>query len=301
MSSSQAQDQILQQLARMQARLDEQANKIARQETELTTLRQQLQANSTAPVAVSSQVANAPTSKESIGRRKLLRGLAVGLGTFSVGALVGGTVVANSTPAAAIEADGGATGYGGTLAGGLAPLRLVPAVSGGAPASGSHQTGELYVDNSGNLFYCTVAGTPGTWLNLSIPNINFLPNAVRIAATIAPFNASKLIATGANPAIGDSSSIQLTIGGTNGIPANAKGVVGVLTNVGATSGGNLRFWTGATVPTVANLNVPGAMPSLNLTASFSTPLSGGKVYLGWGTGAIGAQCGYVVDISGYWL
>jgi hypothetical protein len=134
------------------------------------------------------------------------------------------------------------------------------------------------------------------------PNVNLLATPVRVAATIAPLNAPPLKATAANPATGNSSTVQITIGGTNGIPAGVKGVVGVLTNVGATAGGNLRFWTGGTAPNVANLNIPSAMPSLNLTASFAIPLdANGKTYIGFGTGAIGATCGYVVDISGYWL
>jgi hypothetical protein len=134
------------------------------------------------------------------------------------------------------------------------------------------------------------------------PNINLLPSPVRVAATLAPFNAPLLRATAVTPATGNSSTVQVTIAGTNGIPAGAKGVVGVLTNVGATNGGNLRFWTGGNAPAVANLNIPGAMPSLNLTASFAIPLdAAGKTYLGFGTGAVGATCGYVVDVSGYWL
>jgi hypothetical protein len=69
--------------------------------------------------------------------------------------------------------------------------------------------------------------------------------------------------------------------------------------VRATAGGNLRFWIGGTA---ANVNIPGALPSLNLTASFAIPLDNeGKVYLGFASGVIGAQCGYVVAISGYWL
>jgi hypothetical protein len=279
-------------------------NRLEAQETEIASLREQVAAQNTPtevkPPAISSQ-----------SRRKMLKGLAAGvagIGAFGVGAVVGGTVVAQTGDNSAIEGEN-ATGYGGKFSGGLAPLRLVPSGSANAPTSGTHQAGELYVDNAGKLFFCTVAGTPGTWVNLSSgggtnlpPNINLLPNAVRVAATIAPFTATKLTATGATPKIGDSSTVQISIGGTNTIPANAKGVVGVLTNVAATAGGNLRFWTGGTAPNVSNLNVPGALPSLNLTASFAIPLdSAGKVYLGYGTGAVGAQCGYVVDISGYWL
>jgi hypothetical protein len=134
------------------------------------------------------------------------------------------------------------------------------------------------------------------------PNVNLLASPVRVAATISPLSATPLKATAATPAIGNTSTVQISIGGANGIPAGSKGVVGVLTNVGATAGGNLRFWTGGTAPNAANLNIPSALPSLNLTASFAIPLdANGKTYLGFGSGAVGATCGYVVDISGYWL
>jgi hypothetical protein len=47
-------------------------------------------------------------------------------------------------------------GYGATLQGGQAPLRLLPAETAGAPTSG--QVGELFVDRDGNLFFCKVTG-----------------------------------------------------------------------------------------------------------------------------------------------
>ncbi len=62
------------------------------------------------------------------------------------------------------------SGYGVVGQGGLAPLRLMPVFSGiGAPTTGTHAAGELYVDQPGSLFYCKEAGTPGTWINLSTP------------------------------------------------------------------------------------------------------------------------------------
>lgn len=53
--------------------------------------------------------------------------------------------------------------YGGELYGGLAQLRLRPKGTAGAPTSGSHLKGEIYLDTNGRLFVCTADGTPGTW------------------------------------------------------------------------------------------------------------------------------------------
>jgi hypothetical protein len=67
-------------------------------------------------------------------------------------------------------------GYGGSFDGGLAPLRLVPSRSNipGPPTSGTHQMGELYVDNRGFLFFCTRGADPmnpndpGTWRQVQL-------------------------------------------------------------------------------------------------------------------------------------
>jgi hypothetical protein len=54
-------------------------------------------------------------------------------------------------------------GYGLVADGGLAPIWLKPAGSAGAPTSGAHAVGELYVDSNGVLYQCIDAGSPGTW------------------------------------------------------------------------------------------------------------------------------------------
>jgi hypothetical protein len=75
--------------------------------------------------------------------------------------------------------------------------------------------------------------------------------------------------------------------------------MGVLTNVGCSGGGNLRFWTGATPPNAANLNIPGAFAALNLSTGFTAGLDGnGKVKLGL-AGGQSTRCGFVVDVVGY--
>ena len=53
-------------------------------------------------------------------------------------------------------------GYGATLQGGRAPLRLLPAETEGAPLSGLHEMGELFADSKGDLFFCKVTGLPDT-------------------------------------------------------------------------------------------------------------------------------------------
>jgi hypothetical protein len=57
-------------------------------------------------------------------------------------------------------------GLGAEFSGGKAPIRLAPAATPGAPTTGSHKRGELYVDSQGDLFLCTqdsVSGNAGKW------------------------------------------------------------------------------------------------------------------------------------------
>jgi hypothetical protein len=129
-------------------------------------------------------------------------------------------------------------------------------------------------------------------------DFNLLSSSVRVATT-QDNSSPKLSASGVVPSLGNNSTIQFTLGGSNNIPSGAKGVVGVLTNVGCNAGGNFRFWTGATVPDASNLNVPGANAALNIGTGFIAPLDAtGKVYLGLGSGTT-TTCGYVVDLVGY--
>ena len=54
-------------------------------------------------------------------------------------------------------------GYGASLAGGTAPLHLEPAATVGAPTTGDHRLGTLYVDADAALWLCVADGTPGAW------------------------------------------------------------------------------------------------------------------------------------------
>jgi hypothetical protein len=79
-----------------------------------------------------------------------------------------------------------------------------------------------------------------------------------------------------------------------------KGVFGIVTNIGSSAGGNLRFWSGAGAPDVNNLNIPSPLPSLNLNSGFAIALdANGKVTIGYGS-ASGENSGYAVDVVAYY-
>ena len=62
-------------------------------------------------------------------------------------------------------------GLGGDFSGKEAPIRLDPASTAGAPTTGTHHKGELYVDSKGQLFLCvadSVNGNPGSWKHVHL-------------------------------------------------------------------------------------------------------------------------------------
>jgi hypothetical protein len=58
--------------------------------------------------------------------------------------------------------------FGGSFSGTSAPLVLHPATTLGPPKADDHLAGELFVDSRGDLYLCTRAGTPGTWMRVAL-------------------------------------------------------------------------------------------------------------------------------------
>lgn len=78
-----------------------------------------------------------------------------------------------------------APGYAATgLTGATAASRFVGATVSGAPAAGTFAVGDYVIDQSGSLWICTTAGTPGTWTVIAgvtpppSANFRFMPSAV---------------------------------------------------------------------------------------------------------------------------
>lgn len=45
-------------------------------------------------------------------------------------------------------------------------FQITPANAVGAPVAGAWEVGVLWMDSAGDLYRCTVAGTPGTWIEV---------------------------------------------------------------------------------------------------------------------------------------
>jgi hypothetical protein len=109
---------------------------------------------------------------------------ATGNGEFGIGVLAAGNdvgVQGNGVNVGVSARSFGGTGLSASSSKGLgaefqggqgqAPVRLVPATTSGAPTTGTHHRGELYVDSQGQLFLCTAdsaAGNAGTWRHVHL-------------------------------------------------------------------------------------------------------------------------------------
>lgn len=110
-------------------------------------------------------------------------------------------------------------GYGGEFEGGKASVRLIPNDSTGAPTTGDHLSGELFMDDSGALFLCTADGTPGTFVRLDAQGPTYLDTPERAfdSRTTTAFSA------------GETRTIDLT---TTSLPAGATSAI---VNIAVTS------------------------------------------------------------------
>lgn len=68
------------------------------------------------------------------------------------------------------------------LLGAIAAARFAGATAAGAPTTGTFAIGDFVIDQSGTLWICTVAGTPGTWVAPNTPDVQLF------AGTQAPAN-----------------------------------------------------------------------------------------------------------------
>jgi hypothetical protein len=185
------------------------------------------------------------------------------------------------------------TGYGlyGTAVAGLAPLRLQPNSSAGAPTTGTHQLGELYVDTAGKLFLCVAVGTPGTWVKLSSPFVTVTPVRIYDSRPGQP-------PTGVGPKtpINNGVTRSITVTPLSGVPATASAVLGNVTVVNGVNPGVFLtiFAEGGSANLTSSVNAgSGGIVANNFTSQLGTS-TGISVTCG------GGPTDYILDILGYY-
>ncbi|HKA04565.1 MAG TPA: hypothetical protein VKD67_09555 [Acidimicrobiales bacterium] len=204
----------------------------------------------------------------------------------------------------------GTTGLGGSFAGTRAPLLLVPAATAGAPKTGPHGTGELYVDSNGNLYYCRSGGAPGAWVNLLVTP----PPPVPTAASLHPVSPTRVYdSREAEPAPGALSSGQSrTISVADGraisggavtvpnlVPVGATAVAYNFTVTNTVSAGFLTVNPGGTIAITSS--------AINWSASGQILTTGSLVAINAAreitviAGGPASATDFVIDVVGYYL
>jgi len=197
------------------------------------------------------------------------------------------------------------TGVGVFARGVIAPLYLSPSGLAGAPTTGAHLPGQIYVDQNSVFYKCVAAGTPGTW----VPMYSVVPllTPVRVISTPSGgSNTGGLI--GPFSPDGATHTTSVLTGGTTGIPDIAVGVVANLTisaNGGTLNGdGFLTLFPGGTSnPGTSSLNSGGdAFATSNgVTVSFGTGPGLGTLSFSWQGGGSPPPCQVFLDVTAYIL
>ncbi len=86
---------------------------------------------------------------------------------------IGGGVANNpALPAHGVQGAGNVLGVGGYFQGGRAQIQMIPNGAVGAPTSGVHFPGDLFMDAKEVIWVCTVSGAPGTFAPLQPGGMN---------------------------------------------------------------------------------------------------------------------------------
>ena len=167
----------------------------------------------------------------------------------------------------------------------------------GPPTADFHFPGQFWVDSDGKLFYCVVAGIPGTWVNLASPLVTIPP------ARVYDSRVGQQPATLPKLPIVNNSTVNLDVtgtqanppGGPSGVPTGAKSVLGNITLV---NGPNPVFLTvfarGATPPATSNINANGGQVIANNFTSQIGTSNGINIECG------GGPTDFIIDIFGYY-
>lgn len=129
------------------------------------------------------------------------------------------------------------------LTGATAATRYVGATTSGAPASGTFAVGDYVIDQSGPIWVCTVAGTPGTWVAVGRTISGSIGALAHNVGTVTVSSATDT-PVACNTTDFDTSGFHSTVSNTSRmtIPAGLGGVYVVTASTwGPTHSWNVRF------------------------------------------------------------
>lgn len=157
------------------------------------------------------------------------------------------------------------------LTGATAGTRLVGAVAGGSPASGTFSTGDVVVDTTYHMqWLCTSGGTPGTWVPMS---------SKILLATNTPTTGSTTFST--IPAVPSFNHLRIEyVARNSGTSAGGLSTITAMINSDAGTNYSHQYSlipSGASTPTIAT-----ASGNANMTVGVISNTSGGSGAVGRG-------------------
>ncbi len=238
------------------------------------------------------------------------------LGTASGHGVIG--LAGDNTTGSGVYANSTSTASAGTSPGLRArstngpAIQLVP-VATGVPTTGTWARGAIQPDTSGALWYCTAAGTPGTWINLAAPPPTpptlpsgslfhpITPTRVYDSRSASPSQGA--LGSGGNKTISIKDGRSLSTGDVltaDVVPVGATSITANVTVVNTVAGGFLAVNPGGnTTVSAATINWYGSGQILNNGVTL-TINAGREVTVICG-GDTGAQTDFVIDVTGYFV
>jgi len=168
----------------------------------------------------------------------------------------GSGVLGHTTNGAAVAGLVDGPGVSGRFEGGRAQLLLVPAATPGPPTANAHSLGELYVDSNGRLLLCKVAGTPGTWSDISGPSLHVV-TPTRVYDSRLPQPQQGSLASGQSRTVSVADGRDLNTGAVTMadlVPAGATAVAYNLTVVNTVGQGFLTVNPGGNTTVTSSAN-----------------------------------------------
>jgi hypothetical protein len=153
------------------------------------------------------------------------------------------------------------------LTGSVAASRYVGATSSGAPASGAHNVGDWVVAQNGHIFVCTVAGTPGTWVDVSGAAVTTTNGTAALSADVAMGAIANVLVDG--PTTG-------SIGANGQVFQIIASIQLVSSAVAATV--TFRLWDGTTTYNEVAQNHSAAVSSIGATLQTIVTLTGAATF-----------------------
>lgn len=212
----------------------------------------------------------------------------------------GSAVSGVSTKRIGIQGSGGS--YGGAFGGGVAALRLSPSSFTGPPARLlAHSSGELSVDNQGDLWFCSDGIVPERWHKLNQPS--FQPSApTRVYDSRRPAPTPGTLSTGLNRLVSVADARNISTGAvtvTDVVPVGATAIAANVTVTNTSGSGFLAINPGGdTVVAASTINWFG--PGQTLANGVVLTLNASREITAICGGSSGATH-FIIDVTGYFL